>query len=82
MASGRAGADKVSLQAGGLSLPLTDKSTMTVQTMGKDVEAITDTRKSWTFNNPLFTEAYNTTHSFWCHCVIQTASNGGIEYAP
>lgn len=47
-----------------LSLPLTDKSTMSVQTMGKDVEAITDTRKSWTFNNPLFTEAYNTTADF------------------
>lgn len=47
-----------------LSLPLSDKSTMSVETFGKDVEDITETRKNWTINNPLFTEAYSTTSDF------------------
>lgn len=47
-----------------LSLPLSDKSTMTIETYGKDVEDITSTRKSWTINDPMFTEAYSTTSDF------------------
>lgn len=47
-----------------LSLPLSDKSTMTIETFGKDVEDITDTRKSWTMKDPMFTEAYSTTSDF------------------
>lgn len=61
-----------------LSLPLTDKSTLKVQTMGKDVEAITDTRKSWTVNNPLFTEAYNTTADFM-RLRIQNVDETGLS---
>lgn len=47
-----------------LSLPLSDKSTMSVETFGKDVEDITETRKNWTIHSPLFTEAYSTTSDF------------------
>lgn len=47
-----------------LSLPLTDKSTMSFETFGKDVEDITGTRKPWTIYNPLFTEAISTTSDF------------------
>ena len=61
-----------------LSLPLTDKSTMTVQTLGKDVEAITSTRKSWTVNTPLFNEAYNTTADFM-RLRIQNTDETGLS---
>lgn len=61
-----------------LSLPLTDKSTMKVQTIGKDVEAITGTRKGWTFNTPLFNEAYNTTADFM-RLRIQNVDETGLS---
>ena len=61
-----------------LSLPLTDKSTMKVQTIGKDVEAITSTRKGWTFNTPLFNEAYNTTADFM-RLRIQNVDETGLS---
>ena len=61
-----------------LSLPLTDKSTMKVQTIGKDVEAITSSRKGWTFNTPLFNEAYNTTADFM-RLRIQNVDETGLS---
>lgn len=47
-----------------LSLPLSDKSTVSFETFAKDVEDITTERKIWTIKNPLFTEAYSTTSDF------------------
>lgn len=47
-----------------LSLPLNDKSTTSITTFGKDVEPITESRKGWTFKNPIFTEAFSTPNDF------------------
>lgn len=47
-----------------LSLPLNDKSTMSISTFGKDVLPITEERKSLTFKNPIHTEAFSTPNDF------------------
>ena len=47
-----------------LALPVNDKSTLSITTFGHDVDPITHTRRAWTFNNPLFTEAYSTPNDF------------------
>ena len=47
-----------------ISLPLSDKSTTTIATIGKDVLPIEDTRIAAEFNRPLFQEAFSTPNDF------------------
>lgn len=60
-----------------LSMPLSDKSTVSVETFGKDVEDITETRKAWKFLNPMFTEAFSTTSDF-LRLRIQSVDDEGL----
>lgn len=47
-----------------LSLPLNEKSEMSIETFGLDTQEITNTKRAWTYKKPLFTEAYSTPNDF------------------
>lgn len=47
-----------------LSLPLADKSTSTIATFGMDTLPLTETKQAWTYDNPLFSEAFSTPNDF------------------
>lgn len=47
-----------------MSLPLSDKSGLTISTFGLDVLPITPQRQNWTFVRPLFQEAFSTPNDF------------------
>lgn len=47
-----------------MSLPLSDKSEITVSTFGLDVLPITATKQAWTRNRALFQEAFSTPNDF------------------